>query len=182
MIENLQKITSRDFRQEEKDNIIKKVIEMQKNCSSYVTEQSSELLSDLYDKNLLKIGKNEKSEIVATFYEQPLDPSMQFNDVNQIFRIGGLATFFSPDSKKVVIRILDDFKKEILQKNLNIMAKTDNPVLSRYLSRLGMEELTFEECKDKYPDFINFYVEKSLKDEKEYFGKKFYIRKALKKL
>lgn len=156
---------------------VEKVIELQKNCEEFVTEQSSDFLFDLYKKNLLRVGKGSNGEIVATFYKQPLDVTKGPQERNQVYRIGGLSLSKSHESKKVMLQMLLELQKEVLENDQNIIMKTENPILSEYLKRMGLVELSFAECKEKYPEYLQLYIDNSSKSEDEYYDKKFYLRK-----
>jgi hypothetical protein len=160
------------------EEIISQVIELQKKWNEYVTEQTPDFLRELYRKNLLRFEIDGEGKIVVVFYIQPLDQSLPIDHPDQVFRIGGLSTSSSENNKRAVIKILAQLQTEVIQKNMNIISKTDNPTLARYLKSMGLEELTFEECKRKYPHFVDSYVKASPKSEEYYSEKKFYVRKA----
>ncbi len=157
------------------DEVVYQVVELQKQWKEYVTEQTPEFIRDLYKKNLLRFEVNNEGKIVVAFYIQPLDQSLTMDHSDQIFRIGGLSTF--GNDRSAVIKILARFKAEVVEKNMNIIAKTDNPTLAKYLKSMGLEELTAEECKIKYPRFVDNYLKMSPKSEEYYSEKKFYVGK-----
>ncbi len=165
-----------DEQQITKEEIVSQVIELQKQWNEYVTEQSPDFILKLYEKNLLRFELDGEGKIMVVFYIQPLNESLSEDDPQQVLRIGGLTKSSSEDSKRAVVKILNQLKKEVLQKKWNIIAKTDNDVLSKFLKNMGMEEFTFEECKQKYRNFTDLYLKMSQKREEEYLGKKFYIK------
>lgn len=159
-----------------KEDIIKQIIELQKNWSQYVTEQSPLFIQELYEKNLLRFETDNKGKIIAVLYIQPLDESLPQDDPNQVFRIGGLSPSSSLSGQKALIKILRQLEKEVYEKKWNIVGKTDNSDLGEYLKEMGMEELTYEECRVKYPKFIELYLKESKKSAEEYPGKMFYVK------
>ncbi|MBU0998858.1 hypothetical protein KKG24_00920 [Patescibacteria group bacterium] len=162
-----------------KEEIVKQVIELQKNWPEYVAKQTPQFILELYEKNLLRLEINNEGKIMAVLYVQPLDKSISIDNPNQIFRIGGLASSPSTSGTKALIKIVRQLEKEALEKKWNIIGRTDNPIIAKYLKKLGMEELTFEECKRKYEKFLNLYLETSSKEDKnQYLNKTFYIHQA----
>ncbi|HEY4489759.1 MAG TPA: hypothetical protein VJC12_00715 [Candidatus Paceibacterota bacterium] len=120
---------------EELGVIINSVIELQRKCKQYVSEQSEDFLTDLYSRGLLKVGKNPQGEIVATFYQLPLNILLSDSDQEQIFRIGGLSTQFTPDSVKVLLKMLKDLENEIITMHKKVIATSKNAAIAKYLKR-----------------------------------------------
>lgn len=166
---------------ENKEDIVRQIIELQRSWNQYVAEKPPEFILELYEKNLLRFEADSEGKITAVLYIQPLDESLPPDDPNQVFRVGGLATSSSPGSKRALVRMLHQLKIEVLGKKMNIIGRTDNSVLAEYLKDMGMEELAFEECQKKYPKFLELYLKKSSREDKmEYLDKKFYVKTTLK--
>ncbi|MFA6353383.1 MAG: hypothetical protein WCW93_00395 [Candidatus Paceibacterota bacterium] len=161
-----------------KEDIIKQVIELQKQWGHYVTEQSPEFILELYKKKILRFEVDKEGKIIATLYIQPLAQSISIDDPDQVFRIGGFAISSSLNGKEAAKKILHQLETEVLEKKWNVIGKTDsdNEELIRYLKNNGMEDLTYEECKNKYPRFLDLYLKASKKREEEYYNQKFFVK------
>ena len=160
---------------EEVGVIINSVIELQRKCKKYVSEQSEDFLTDLYSRGLLKVGKNPRGEIVATFYQLPLNILLSDSDQEQIFRIGGLSTQLTPDSVKVLLKMLKDLENEIITMHKKVIATSKNATIAKYLKKVGMIEVTFEEALLRYPQAVELYLSRSGKSAEEYKSNKFFV-------
>jgi hypothetical protein len=67
-------------------------------------------------------------------------------------------------------------KEYLIKNNLQIIMKTENPTLAKYLIKMGLEKLSYEKCKKKYPLFLKSYINKSKKTNKYYETQEFYIK------
>lgn len=156
------------------DYVVGQVLILQKQWPEFVTECSREELIDLYKRKLLKIGKID-DRVVATFYKKPLKDEISDSDKGQVYRIGGLATDKSKESVRVLVNLIEDLVEEVLIQGQKIIAKTDNVILGKYLKKLGMKELTFEQMEVEFPEEIELYLRNNPKTREDYLGHLFYV-------
>jgi len=159
------------------DNVVREIINLERNCAKYVTEQSEEEIKVLLNNDNFFIFERD-GEIIASAYKKPLLEKTDATD--QIYRLGGLsikdAKAATWQDKKLFLEFIEKLRMYIEKTNPRLIAKTDNPVIARILKQIGAEELNFDECQKKYPDFINAYLTQSSKPEEYYQTKSFYIR------
>lgn len=165
-----------DFQKEGIEDVIEEVVDMQKLWPEHVTELSRDEVLDLYKDGYLKVGRKSDGEVAATLYKKPIGTlEGESGKKEDIFRVGGLAAKKGTESAKVLVNIIGDLVEEVLINNQKLVAKTTNAVLGKYLEKLGMKKLIFEDAMSEYPDLMKIYLEDSPKDESEYYGKFFYF-------
>lgn len=156
---------------------VSEIIDLQKECSEYVYQQREEEVKELLKNDNFFLIK-EDGKIVVSAYKDPLLDNI--SDEEQIYRLGGLSIKGFKDSKlgnrKKFIGLLLKLAKYIEDKNYRIILETDNPVFARFLTEIGGERLSYEECKLKYPNFLDAYIKKLKKPESCYEGQIFYVR------
>lgn len=164
---------------EEPAKIVDRVIELQRLCNALVHEKSSDFLLDLNRRGLLRVGRNRSGEIVATFYEEPLDDSRSDADPDQVFRIGGLATAMTKESSFVLARMLLDLRRELLEDGKKFVATTKNKVIGDLIKRTGLwEEVLFEQARKVYPRETGWYLQRAGLTTSEGCGGKFYFSRV----
>lgn len=163
---------------ENKEEIIDSIEKLQRDCIQYVIQLSREQISELIEQNNYFFVRNSNGEIVASGYVLPLLDSV--NEDNQIYKLGGLSikdfTSSSTETKKNALTLLKKIKDYFETKNSQLIMTTRNPVISKFLITMDVEELSYLECLKKYPTFLISYIEKSEKSEEYYKEQTFYIR------
>jgi len=162
---------------EQPDNIVELIQEQQRQCADFVTELTREQIEDLLKEgNYFFVKKN--GRILASAYQLPLIDSA--DEEEQIYRLGGLSILGFRDSsisnKREALLLFQKIKKHFESINSQLIMKTENPVLARMLKAMGAEELSYDECLRKYPNFLKAYVGKSKKTEEYYKTQTFYVR------
>ncbi len=159
------------------NNIVELIQKQQKQCSEHVTELTTEQIEDLLKQgNYFFVKQDDK--ILASGYKMPL-----INDANedeQIYRLGGLSILdfknSSVESKKNMLLLFQKIKEHFEKTKAQLIMKTDNPVLARVLKSMGAEELSYDECLEKYPSFLEAYIGKSEKSVEYYKTQNFYVK------
>ena len=133
------------FTPEETKNIAKEISILQGSVGGWVEQRSPEKMAELIDKKLVFFLRNDKKEIVASFY---LDPFM--NDGQEVYILGGLSSkeigIFSSLKKKAMEIIMNDFKDK------TIFARTKPRIAKLFLSDMGFQKISEEEFNLKYKD------------------------------
>ena len=156
---------------------ISKIINLEQQCPEYVTVQTEEEIGELLKNDNYFYAEN-NGEIVASIYKMPLLDNVPEED--QIYRLGGLSVKdfknTTLEDKKKLLELLKKLEAYFEENNCRIILKTENPVLAKFLVKIGGEELSYDECKEKYPSFLDAYINKSRKSDDYYKTQKFYIR------
>ena len=109
-------------------------------------------------------------KILASGYKMPLINNA--NEDEQIYRLGGLSILdfknSSVESKKNMLILFQKIREHFEKTKEQLIMKTENPVLARVLKSVGAEELSYDECLEKYPNFLEAYIGKSEKPVEYY--------------
>lgn len=157
--------------------IAESIQKQQKECSDYVTELTKDNIERLLKEDNYFFIETDW-QILASGYKLPLLDFVE--EEKQIYRFGGLTISGYKDSsigtKKEALLLFKKILKHVEGENLQLIMKTWNPTLSRFLVKIWVEELSYEECLKKYPVFLKAYINKSEKKEEYYKKQKFYVR------
>lgn len=159
------------------EEISEKIQEQQKSCK-YVTELTKEKIVDLIQNwNYFFLEQN--GIIKISWYKLPLIDWI--NEENQIYRFWWLTILWdkksSINTRKLALKTFIHIKKYIEEHNLQLIMKTENIVIWEYLNKIWAIKLTYDECIEKYPNFIKAYTNKSGKSIEYYKTQTFYIIK-----
>lgn len=154
---------------------IQAVIKLQEKNSENVAVQSESFLADLYKKNLLRIGKNEEGEAIATLY---LFPFPSTHNGKPLFHLGGTVTLDdSIASKRALLKLLDSVVEDASTSKV-IAGATASPSFANYAKGKGFIEISFEDMSKTYPDIAKAYLESEFNNQYNFTDKNFYILNA----
>lgn len=173
-LENRQ-LSKKEKEQLERD--IKKIIELQKlNEKNGVTVRSADFIRELFQAGEMHIVQNETEEIVACFYEELLiSPEETNKGAEQIFKFGGASVAENKEAREAFKDLLREQMEERGGKIKAISKTKKDSNMGKVLEKLGWIKLSFDECKEKYPEFLEAYLNKSSKPKEEYLDAEFYI-------
>jgi len=152
------------------EEIAKQIHEIQKTSKYVTTQTEKQILEYLEQGNYLYRIDNWK--VVVSIYRNPLLRNV--NKEEQIYRVWWLIIL----DKKYVREFIDILEEHYSDKSLNSISKTDNLSVAKKLIWLWVEELTYDEAIEKYPIFINAYIDNSPKTREYYKTHMFYIHSA----
>ena len=159
------------------DNLkdIQAVIKLQEKNSENVAVQSESFLADLYKKNLLRFGKNEEGEVIATLY---LFPFPSTHNGKPLFHLGGTVTLDdSIASKRALLKLLDAVVEDASTSKV-IAGATASSSFANYAKGKGFIEISFEDMSKTYPDIAKAYLESEFNNQYNFTDKNFYILNA----
>ncbi len=159
------------------DNLkdIQAVIKLQEKNSENVAVQSESFLADLYKKNLLRFGKNEEGEVIATLY---LFPFPSTHNGKPLFHLGGTVTLDdSIASRRALLKLLDSVVEDASTSKV-IAGATTSPSFANNAKGKGFIEISFEDMSKTYPDIAKAYLESEFSNQYNFTDKNFYILNA----
>lgn len=147
-------------------DIVKQVCDLQKDCSAYVSVRSLEEMAQMYLEGRLFFSKNEKGEIDATAYIQPITLS----NGEKIYRLGGLSvrgfsSVTEEDKKRgyksakiAAIKLMKSIDAFLNEHNMSSIAQSRNPIIIRHLEKMeNVHRLQWNELEERYPEVFEAY-------------------------
>lgn len=164
-----------DFLSEDQKKDLERIEEMQKSWSEAVAVKSKETMADLLLQGLVPIVRGEDGAVIACFYEKPLNNE---NDKEKrVYRIGGLVSDRSFEAKRALFDLAAQETEKFSSGFGTAIFNTRNSRIVKRLTELGWIEVTYEECRMRYPRELELYLKDSGIPEENYRNEKFYVLK-----
>ena len=130
---------------------ISRILELQ-DAEKYVTKTTKKFIAKLDSIGMVKYKRDGQGKIIAAFYVLPLNDELAYDAEEQIYRFGGL----SSESKNDIMILMLDYSNEAQAKNISIIMKIGNKQVRKLFCEWddSLEELTYKECKKKYPEYL----------------------------
>ncbi len=153
-----------------------RILELQQKWPDVVTAQSPETMAGLLQQGLVPMVRGENGEVIACFYQQPLNSETEAEQQELVYRWGGLVTDSSREAKKAIIELIAEESGKFRQHHSGTaIAKTSNRCISRTLSESGWAAVDYDECATRFPEQLRLYLAHSHKPEEYYRDQMFYV-------
>jgi len=154
------------------------ILELQKRWPGAVTERSPQTMARLLQQGLIPMVRDKNGEVIACFYQQPLNAETEVDQQELVYRWGGLVTNSSREAKKAIIELLVEESGKFRQHHSgSAIAKTSNRCISQTLSESGWTAVNYEECATRFPQQLKTYLAHSHKPAEYYRDQMFYVLK-----
>jgi len=165
---------NREGREDYLERIIEQIIQLQKLNQGYVTVRSKEFIQKLFE-NSLAFCITDNGDLVATCYQQPLKEEVDFCAPDQVYRLGGLSVNKNRANGKSLLALMNLVMNKVKSNFEVIIMKSVNPSLGKWFSKNGATEVDFFSCRQKFPEYLELYLQNAKKPEQYYHNQIFYV-------
>lgn len=157
---------------------IEQIKNLQQECHSYVRLLTKQQIEKLLNDNHFFLVRDNEWIIQASLYKLPLLDWV--TKEGQFYRIWWLSvrgfSEWKLSSRKYLLRLMREFWEYVRNEDLQLIARTKNPTLSKYLIKNWLEEYLYLELEEQLPDIIWAFKSFDWINEENYEKQKFYVR------